>query len=310
MYVTAYSQVNDSITPLTTLDTLASTDSIANVNADAKSIAAANKAAADSALIVANKQLQNLVNETFTNQLQENIIAYPDAAITYTIEQPRDKKNYSFEFIIILSLVFIIAIFKFINPSYFTNTFIAFQKPNLTARSLKEQLSQNSLASLIMDIVSCISIGTFIFSVVNYYQIELKTIHVNKYLLYTYIIGGVSLYFLTKFSLLKLHGYIFNIQDEVRNYAYNISLINKVLGVVLIPFSALIMLNDFGWIQALIIISLFITIILISNTYIRSSALFKYFLHNSIFQFFLYLCTSEIIPIVLIYTLIRNYTNL
>lgn len=309
MYGNAYAQKSDSIQPIPHTDTLAHADSIAQ----AATLAAATKAAADSVAAeraAAAKRLQHWVDETFAAQVQENIIAHPDATVTYTIEQARQKPNYSFEFTILLVLISILAIFKFINPSYFHNTFMAFQKPNLSARSLKEQLSQNSLASLTMDIISCISIGTFIYSVVNYYQIDLKALPVNKYLLYIYIIGGVLLYFLTKFSLLKLHGYIFNIQEEVKNYAYNISLINKVLGVVLIPFSAMIMLNDYNWIQALIIISLFITIILISNTYIRSSSLFKYFLHNSIFQFFLYLCTSEIIPIVLIYTLIRNYTNL
>lgn len=254
--------------------------------------------------------LQEWVDTTFANHIQTNVIAYPDAPITYTIEQGRQKPDYIFHFCIILITIFLIGLFKFINPSYFKNTFIAFRKPNLSQRSLKEQLSQNSLASLAMDLLSCVSIGTFIYSIVYYFHIDIEILSFNNYLLYISIILGTSLYFLIKFSLLKLHGFIFNIEEEVNNYAYNISLINKVLGVILIPFTALILLNNQGWVQALIFISSFITLVLISNTYLRSNSLFKYFLQHNRFHFFLYLCTSELIPIVLIYTIIRNYTSL
>src|SRR5690606_24848803 len=175
---------------------------------------------------------------------------------------------------------------------------VAFRNPNLSARHLREQLSQNSLASLVMDIFFNISFGLYTYQLLKYFHIKPFSFINNDLILLLFLIISFGLIYFFRYLFLKATGYIFDIEEHTNTYSFNIFLINKVLAVNLLPCIAVISFGVGAWVQAVIFCSFLLIITLQVMRYIRSASLFRYLLQTSKFHFFLYLCASEILPII------------
>jgi hypothetical protein len=222
-------------------------------------------------------------------------------------EKPRKPVDRSSDFLIMVSLIGFVGVFRVANPSYFRNLYRAFRNPTLSTRQLKEQLRQDSPVSLIMDIIFCISLGTYVFFAVTYFHRNDFMTGYPPGLIMTGCIGLFMLVYIIRFLFLKFTGWVFNIPEITDTYAFNVFLINKILGIALLPFSVILAFGQGSWVQASLFLSILVIAVLLLNRYIRSGVVFGYFLKFSKFHFFMYLCASELLPLAVLVKLINQW---
>jgi len=103
-------------------------------------------------------------------------------------------------------------------------------------------------------------------------------------------------------------GWIFNAKEAAGTYAFLVFLVNKIIGIVLLPVVLIIAFSaDEPYINVVITVSLIIVGLLLLYRYIASVGTMRKDLKVNAIHFFLYLCTVEIMPLLLIYKLLFNY---
>ncbi len=140
--------------------------------------------------------------------------------------------------------------------------------------------------------------GLLIMYVVNYFEIGLKYEGLDKYL---FVCVCVGIFYFSKFVLMKMSGYVFSIQKLISGYLSILSISNFVYSIVIIP--VLLFYQFVPTIFQSYLLGL-ILILFCFNTIYKYLRTGSFILNN--FQFpkfylFLYLCTLEIMPLLIIY---------
>jgi hypothetical protein len=223
-----------------------------------------------------------------------------------TIVKPHKTTDRSFDFVIILLLIGSIAVFRFSNPIYFKNLFRAFRNQTLSARQLKDQISQNSAAGLAMDLVFCISMALYLYYVIAHLQHNNFTSKYPDGIILLAVLLLFSSIYVIRYLFLKFTGWVFNISEITDNYTFNVFLINKIMGILIIPFTVVLAFGQGAWVQVTLFLSLVFIAILFLNRYLRSGVVFGYFIKFRKFHFFMYLCASELLPLAVLMKVIKQ----
>lgn len=204
-------------------------------------------------------------------------------------------------FYVIIALLMVFALLKLGFAKYFNDLFRVFFRTTLKQRQIKEQLIQTPLPSLIFNTFFTASAGLYINLVLHYYKFTPVN---NFWLLYLYCCIGLSVIYLVKFVGLKICGWLFNMQQAADSYIFIVFIINKVIGISVLPFLALLSFTD-GTIHAVSLVlswccigGLFLYRFILGYAAIRNEVRFN------LFHFFLYLLAFEIAPLLLIYKLL------
>ena len=223
--------------------------------------------------------------------------------VLYKIEQKFSLPDKDLLFYAVIALLFLYGFIIQIAPQYIGKLFSQFSQSSLRMMQNREQLLQNSLASFVMNIGFVVSFSLMATLII--FNAHLLPINFWEGFLY------MCLFFLGlyvgKFICLTIAGYIFNTNELVQTYIFVVFMINKVLGILLIPFIGILafakpILHPFAIAGAGFLIAL-----LILYRYLFSLTSVRNKLHVSSFHFFLYLCAFEIIPLLILYKLIVQY---
>jgi membrane protein YqaA with SNARE-associated domain len=224
---------------------------------------------------------------------------------SFRINELRIAPNFDGRFYLIIGMLFYLAFIKVTFPKYFSNVFqLIFQSP-IRQKQTREQLQQNNLASLFSNILFILNASIF----VSLIAIKNGWVDLTLYSCIAYSVVGFTALYLFKFLFLWLSGWLFSQREAIGNYSFIVFLTNKVMGVFLIPAILLLAFSpltvqDFAYNSALIIISiLFVYRYLISFSMVRAS------LKVSAFHFFLYLCTCEVLPMLVLYKLTMDFIS-
>jgi hypothetical protein len=211
---------------------------------------------------------------------------------SFRINELRIVPSFEGRFYLIIGMLFYLAFIKVTFPKYFSNLFqLIFQSP-IRQKQTREQLQQNNLASLFSNILFILNASIF----VSLLAVKNVWVDLSLYTCIAYSAIGFTALYLFKFLFLWLSGWLFSQGEAIGNYSFIVFLTNKVMGVFLIPAILLLSFSpasvqDFAYNSAIIIISiLFVYRYLISFSIVRAS------LKVSAFHFFLYLCTCEVLP--------------
>jgi hypothetical protein len=224
---------------------------------------------------------------------------------SFRINELRIAPNFDGRFYLIIGMLFYLAFIKVKFPKYFSDVFqLIFQSP-IRQKQTREQLQQNNLASLFSNILFILNASIF----VSLIAIKNGWVDLTLYSCIAYSVVGFTALYLFKFLFLWLSGWLFSQREAIGNYSFIVFLTNKVMGVFLIPAILLLAFSpltvqDFAYNSALIIISiLFVYRYLISFSIVRAS------LKVSAFHFFLYLCTCEVLPMLVLYKLTMDFIS-
>lgn len=243
--------------------------------------------------------------------LENNIIAQPKASSENSIETARAVDNDNFDFFLFIIILAIPAVFRFVNPSYFNNILVAYKKPNISARQLKDQLSQNSLASMVMDSFFCLVLSLFSYAILSkQFNIADLLFGTSRWLFFLIIVAFWALLYFFKKIFLQLLGFLFKSEEAFETFTFNIFLLNRVMAFVLMPLVALLLFGPANWQQPVLLISVLVIVFFFIQRYIRSAATFNYLFKYSKFLFFIYLCASEVMPILILAKALSDFLKL
>ncbi|MFI5196440.1 MAG: DUF4271 domain-containing protein [Chitinophagales bacterium] len=222
------------------------------------------------------------------------------------IERPHVMISQTADFYLLLFLCLMLGLIRFMDTRYFLNLWRAFWNPTLSNRQLKEQLQGSGLPNFLMNIFFTFAGGAYIYYVVRFFTPHPFGV-IPPSLLIIMLIAGTGLIYLAKYTAVRFSGWAFRVEGITEHYLFNVFLINKVLGIMLIPFIIILAFADHEWAQQAVIISFVISAILLLNRYFRSWQVFGSFFQYSKFHFILYLCASELLPLaVLMKLLVRG----
>jgi len=223
--------------------------------------------------------------------------------VLFKIEQKFSLPDKDVLFYSIIVLIFLYGFIVQIAPQYIAKLFSQFSQSSLRMMQNREQLLQNSLASFIMNIGFVISFSLMATLII--FNEHLLPISFWEGFLYMCLFF-IGLY-IGKYICLTIAAYVFNTIELVQTYIFVVFMINKVLGILLIPFILILAfakpyLHPFVvWGAGSLVVLLILYRYLFSLTSVRNK------LHISSFHFFLYLCAFEVIPLLILYKLIVQY---
>jgi hypothetical protein len=222
-------------------------------------------------------------------------------SILKPISAKREFKGKETLFYTLIGLLIIFAFLRRAFSKYFSDLFRLFFRTTLKQRQIREQLMQTPLPSLLLNGFFVVGGGLY----ASFLLIHFKLIREEElWLFFLYSGLGLSVIYLVKFIGLKIMGWVFGIEEVSNSYIFIVFIINKVIGVFLLPFLFLLAFITGGAYQIVLVLSW----IGIGCLFVYRFVLTYAAVHNQVkfnpFHFFLYLCAFEIAPLLLIYKLL------
>lgn len=201
-------------------------------------------------------------------------------------------------------ILFLLGLLTFIVASFrnnVTEVYSGFLNANILSLLHRDKGSIINLPYLSMYVLAACSFGTMIFLAVN---LTGGQIFESNFWSIIVCILGVGLIFFLRHVSIALLASVFPFKKEIKLYGFTIAIFNFVMGIVLIPIVTLIAFAPTSFHEIL----LYFTCILFGFIYIfrtiRSIIIGNKYLINNKFHFFMYLCTIELAPLLILLKLI------
>jgi len=212
-----------------------------------------------------------------------------------------DKKQFKGKEVLFYTLIVVFLFFAFLRlsfPKYLVDLFQVAFRTTLKQRQLGEQLVQAPLPSLLFNFFFLISSSFYLSFVLEHYDL---TAGYSFWALYVYCFAGLAIVYIIKLLTLKFCGWLFNISATTDGYIFIVFMINKIIGIYLLPFLVFLAFTDDDLYTVAFVLSYLGVFALLAYRFILSYALVQNQMRLNPFHFFLYLCAFEIVPLFLIY---------
>jgi hypothetical protein len=219
----------------------------------------------------------------------------------FEIHHPNSKDSL---FYLLVGILFYFALIRVFFEKYFNNLMTLFFRVSLRQQQIREQVLQTPLPSLLLNILFIISGGLFGCYLVHYSRIGEG---IRFWVLYLYCMMLLAAIYLVKFVVLKFVGWVFSISRATDIYIFVVFLVNKMLGIFLLPFLILITFSGPQMREIVITISMAMVFMLWAYRALAAYRPVRNEIKLTPFYFFLYLCAFEIAPLLLIYKVLLTY---
>ncbi len=216
-------------------------------------------------------------------------------------ERQRTDKDYLFY--LLLGALLYFATIRLAFPKYFQNIFKLFFQPSFRQSQTREQLLQNNLPSLLFNLFFIISTSLYIAFIFDRYNV----MPLSFWSMWSYAAATVTLLYGGKYLFLLFSGWVFNVKAATDTYIFIVYLINKIIGVLLIPFLLILAFSTDQIVMVSVTVSLVIIGLLFVYRYILSYTPIRKDIKVSPLHFSLYLLGFEIVPLLLIYRLLIDF---
>jgi hypothetical protein len=184
--------------------------------------------------------------------------------------------------------------------------FTLFFRATLRQQQLREQLLQAPLPALLMNIFFVISVASYCTFLAVIFKLPFAE---NFWSTLFYAILVIATIYVVKFIFLHVVGWIFGISNLTDTYIFIVFLINKMIGIFLIPFIALLAFPTSSLLPVVLMISYILLAGMLFYRFIISYRPVRSEIKLNRFHFFLYLCAFEIAPLLLIYKVLLAYVD-
>lgn len=223
----------------------------------------------------------------------------------YMLIDYRQREQKDELFYLMAGIIFVLAFIRAAFSKYFRNLFLLFFQTSLRQKQTRDQLLQDNLASLLMNFLFVISAGLYITLLIRYKNWT----DIPFWWLAAGSASVLLAVYLVKYLFLLFTGWVFNSKEAAGSYVFVVFLVNKVLGVILIPFLLILSFANTGIVQVAVTISLGVILLLLGYRYWVSFTAIRNKLKVNALHFLLYLCAVELLPLALIYKILMNYFN-
>ena len=161
---------------------------------------------------------------------------------------------------------------------------------------LREGFNLNGISSYLLQFNYFVVFGTISYSIYNFYAKPLETDYLILLACYT----APLLYFLMKFVIIKTFSFLTETQQGFYEYLTNHKIFFQLQGLLLLPLGILLIFSSVEW-QKYLVLIIIVLIVLFSVFRIALSILYAVRYGFSFLYILLYLCTLEILPLVVIF---------
>jgi hypothetical protein len=189
-------------------------------------------------------------------------------------------------------LVFVSIFFR----SFIQKTFRAFVRDNLLRQFRRAMRNRVELPYSLLFINYLLNLSIFVFFSFE----EARIPGYNLYAQFGLLFSAILFIHLGKIILLHFTSALLPIQKEVNLYVFTIIVFASVFGLFLLPMNLLLLYGPENYMGALQSVFLFILLILLTYRAIRGVFLASKFLAFNKLHFLLYICSTEIAPIVIL----------
>jgi hypothetical protein len=213
--------------------------------------------------------------------------------------------NSDYLFYALAGVILLVAVIKQLFPKYFANLFRLLFEASFRQKQRREQLMQETLPSLLMNILFILVGGLFIALLSDYYG----WLHTGFWWLVLYSITILALVYMFKYIVIQFTGWVFNAKESASTYSFIVFLINKMIGVVLLPMLLLLAFSSGEVWDITVMIAAGVVILLLIFRYVISLRVIRGALNINPIHFFIYLCAVELMPMLIIYKVLFNLTG-
>ena len=206
-------------------------------------------------------------------------------------------------FPVLLAVLGLFAFLRIFYARYFSRLFSAFTNSSLANQVVRDENVLIQRASVLLNIVFYMVAALFLYFISSsrHWEMEGLDYGFSRYLFFAILVAAV---YTLKMIILKICGYVFELDREMAAYIFNIFLINSILGMALLPVTGLMAYASWippAWITvlALIIISVAFLYRLVRGVLIAIATP-----GFSPVYLILYLCALEIAPLLVVLKLV------
>lgn len=218
----------------------------------------------------------------------------------------RNNENNEGIFYFIIGLVLYLALMRMFFNKYISTMFTLFFRATLRQQQLREQMLQAPLPALLMNIFFIVSLAAYCSFIAGHLHIGFYENFWTTFLYAVIVVAGI---YIVKFIFLNIVGWIFGISNVTDTYIFIVFLINKMIGIFLLPFIALLAFPTPSMLPAVLILSYILVGGMLFYRFLISYRPVRSEIKLNRFHFFLYLCAFEIAPLLLIYKVLLAFVD-
>jgi hypothetical protein len=228
----------------------------------------------------------------------ENIYLNSKATPVALAIRPRKMAGEDGYFYLLLGITLLFGIAKAGYSRYFANLFRVFFNSSLRQSQLTDQLVQDQLPSLVFNFMFVLCGGLYLYFLIRFYG--MVSISVDWKLMGLCVMLFAAVYFV-KYLTLKFTGWLTGYKQEADIYTFIIFLINKIIGICLLPVVIVLAFSERQVASVFVLASAILVGLLLLMRFYRSYGLLEARIKVSRFHFFLYIFSVEILPLFIIY---------
>lgn len=220
--------------------------------------------------------------------------------------QVRTERSDDGMFYFLAGLIFYFALIRLFFGKYLDNLISIFFRVTLRHQQIREQMLQTPLPSLLLNILFIISASLYSAFIVQHYGFSPFS---SIWPMFGYCILAVTVIYLAKFLFLKITGWIFNVSSATDTYIFIVFLVNKMIGIFLLPVLVLLAFPKSVIYSGAITLSYILLVLLFFYRFFISYRPVRNEIKVNRFHFFIYLCAFEIAPLLLIYKVLLDFVE-
>ncbi len=205
--------------------------------------------------------------------------------------------------IVLLGLIVLLTWFKVFFIRIFSQLWNAFFSLTTTNQIVRDESVLLQRASLILSIIAYFVSGLFVYqvSMVMNWNHPLLPGGFNRFILFALLI---ALAYSIKMIFLRFLSVVFKVEKPAATYIFNVFLVNMVIGLLLFPAIILIAYLPAEFRYGIVITTVLVLAALLVYRLIRAVGIGLTIQRFSLFYLFLYICSFEIAPLLIIYKLV------
>jgi hypothetical protein len=211
------------------------------------------------------------------------------------------SRSILFVFLIeIVSLIFIGLVLN-TQRGFLSNLWRSLTNENILKLNHRDHNSSRNPIYLLMYLVFVANIAAFAFLLINREQTT------SGFRLWAYLVAGVSLVYLLKHLFLMAASIFLPLKKEAQLYSFTIITYNIAVGIALIPVNMMMAFGPSSFFTPMMYLGIILIISTLLLRYLRGLTISLPHLGTNPFHFLLYICTTEIAPVLILLRIISKF---
>jgi ABC-type multidrug transport system fused ATPase/permease subunit len=230
-----------------------------------------------------------------------NPLAFPEKPPGYRYEaKPKTQYLQNWSILILVLLFVILASIRTASEKYIIQLFQSIFNRSTANRLFRDKVSNLMHVSIRLDTFFILVIGLLLFQTVSFIM---QPSPENTLIIFGISVAAILVYVTLKFTLYRIIGFIFDVNSETEEYIFYAKSGNRILGLILLPIVISLFFIKGNNAEFLLIIggimALIVSIInILKGIRVIAQKVF------SIYYMILYLCTLEILPLLLMWRIL------